>query len=244
MHIGVIEYIQEHNVEVTELSGTSIGALIASMYAIWMSADDMKETFSDINFRMFFDAEIGDWLFGWKKIYKRLDSIFWEKMIQNAEIPCSIIAANVHTGEEKVFTQWLFTDAIRASISLPGLVTPHKINDTLYIDGWVVNNLPIDTLSTDKVIASSCADTIYDALEERKKFLGITLPSSAVKNVSKILNNSIQIMLKRIEDLTIQQTEKELILIRPDLQDFTMFDIKKLDNIIRLGYESAKNKVS
>ena len=47
-------------------------------------------------------------------------------------------------------------------------------------------------------------------------------------------------MIQRIEDLTIQSTDKKLILVRPEMQDYSMFDIEKLPEIVALGYTETK----
>ena len=240
MHIWIIQYIQEHDISITEVSGTSIGAIIAGMYATGMSAEEMQEAFSGINYRMFFDGNIDLGVFGGKNIKTRLTWIFGKKKIEDCDIPCSIIAWNLHTGEEKIFRKGSLVDAVRASMSLPWIISPYEIDGNMYIDGGIVNNLPVDVLKSKNIIASSCADTIYDTLEEKKEFLGIALPDFTINKVWRILNNSIQIMLKTIEDLTIEHSTKELILIRPDLKEYSVFDMEKLDEIIKLGYDDAK----
>lgn len=228
---------------ITEVSGTSIGAIIAGMYAIGMSAEEMKDTFSAINYRMFFDGDIDLGVFGGKKITKRLKGIFGDKKIEDCDISCSIVAAYLHTGKQKIFTTWSLVDAVRASMSLPWVISPHEIDGKLYIDGGVVNNLPVDVLQPKNIIASSCAETIYDTLEEHKEIRGIEIPNFTVNKVGKILNNSIQIMLKTIEDLTIEHSKKDLILLRPDLGKYSIFDIEKLDDIVQVGYDAAKDSL-
>jgi hypothetical protein len=50
-------------------------------------------------------------------------------------------------------------------------------------------------------------------------------------------------MLKTIEDLTIEHSKKDLTLLRPDLEKYSVFDMKKLDDIVQVGYESAKDSL-
>lgn len=243
-HIWVIQYIQEHKISVTEVSGTSIGALIAGMYVIEMSANEMRAVFSDINYSMFFDGTMDLWVFGGKKIEKRLKDIFGDKKIEDCKIDCFIVATNLHTGKKKVFKTWLIADAVRASMSLPWIISPYELDGNFYIDGWIVDNLPADLLQNTDVIASSCVETIFDTLESKETIFGISIPDTTITKVRKILHNSIQIMLKNLEDLSIEHSNKKLTLLRPNLEKYHILDIKKLDEIIAVGYKTAKETIS
>lgn len=91
------------------------------------------------------------------------------------------------------------------------------------------------------MIAISVVDTMYESIEKKQTFRGIQVPELAITKAQRILNNSINIMLQRIEDLTIQLSDKKLLLIRPEMNDYSMFDIEKLQEIIQIGYdETAK----
>ena len=242
MHIGVIKYIQENDISITETSGTSMWALIAAMYATGLSSQEMIDIFSEISYGKFFDGSVDLGVFGGKKVTKRLEDIFGDKKLEDCAIPCSIIAAHLHTGKQKIFIKGSIVDAVRASMSLPWVISPYEIDGNLYIDGGVVNNLPVDVLENKHIIASSCADTIYDTLEEHKEIRGIEIPDFTVNKVGRILNNSIQIMLKTIEDLIIEHSKKELILLRPDLEKYSVFDMKKMDEIVQLWYDETEKQ--
>lgn len=102
-----------------------------------------------------------------------------------------------------------------------------------------MDNLPIDLLNNDDVIAISVVDTMYESIEKKQTFRGISIPELAITKAQRILNNSINIMLQRIEDLTIQVSDKKLVLIRPEMNDYSMFDIDKLADIVQVGYDEA-----
>lgn len=58
---------------------------------------------------------------------------------------------------------------------------------------------------------------------------------------SEILGRSIDIMIRRIEDFTLAQSDKHITLIRPDVGDYTTFDLYKLKDIVQIGYDAAKS---
>lgn len=134
---------------------------------------------------------------------------------------------------------WSIVQALRASVAFPGLISPAKIDGKLLVDWGMVDNLPIDLLQNNHIIAVSVADTLYEKIETSHSFRGLSIPDSSFKKTQKVINNSINIMLQRIEDLTIQSNDKELLLIRPDMSEYTMFDMKKLEEIVQLGYEQT-----
>ena len=239
-HIGVLQYIHEHNIAISEVAGTSMGSIIAAMFATGVPSQTMQHIFSQLSYSQLFDGSISNGLFGGQKMFDWLHSVFGDASIESCEIPLRIVAANIATGEKVVFDTWSIVDAVRSSIAFPGLVAPHEIDKQLYIDGGAVDNLPIDVLSSDDVIAVSVVNTLYLTINDSYDFRGFKIPKPIFSQTQKIVNNSLNIMIKRIEDLTIDASKKNVKLIRPDMQDYSMFDIQKLHEIVQLGYDEAK----
>ncbi len=239
-HIGVLQHIHENNISISEVSGTSMGALVAAMYATGIPTQTMQYIFSQLSYGQLFDGSISNGLFGGEKVFEWLHSVFGDATIESCSIPLRIIAADLATGQRVVFDKGSIVDAVRASLSFPGLVSPHEIGDKMYIDGGTVDNLPIDVLTSDDVIAVSVVNTLYTTIDDSYDFWGFKIAKPVFTQTQKIVNNSLNIMIKRIEDLTIQSSSKKITLIRPDMQDYDMFDIKKLHEIVQLGYNEAK----
>ncbi len=239
-HIGVIQYFQEHNISIDEITGASMGALIGAMYASGISPQVMQHILSQVSYGKLFDGSIDTGIFGGKKLTLWLESIFGEAKIEDCKIPLKLVACDVQTWEKIVFSQWSIVEAVRASVAFPGLLSPLILEEKYLMDGWIVDNLPIDLLENQNVIAISVVDTMYESIEKKQTFRGIQIPELAITKTQRILNNSINIMLQRIEDLTIQLSDKKLLLIRPEMNDYSMFDIEKLQEIVQVGYDEAK----
>lgn len=238
-HIGAIQYFQEHTIVIDEVSGTSMGALIGAMYASGISPQVMQHILSQVSYGKLFDGSIDTGIFGGKKLTLWLESIFGKSNIEDCTIPLKIVACDVQTGEKFIFSQWSIVDAVRASVAFPGLLSPLMIAEKYLMDGWIVDNLPIDLLENKNVIAISVVDTMYESIEKKQTFRGIPIPELAITKAQRILNNSINIMMQRMEDLTIQASNKQLVLIRPEMHDYSMFDIDKLADIVQVGYDEA-----
>lgn len=238
-HIWAIQYIEKHDIVIDEISGASMWAIIGAMYASGISPQLMKHIFSELSYAKLFDGSIDVGVFGGKKLTKRLESVFGDAQIQDCKIPLKIVACDIETGDKIVFETWSIVQALRASVAFPGLISPAEIDDKLLVDGGIVDNLPIDLLENNRIIAVSVVDTLYEKIETNQSFRWFTIPDSPFTKTQRVINNSINVMLQRIEDLTIQSYDKELILIRPDMSKYTMFDMKKLEEIVTFGYEQT-----
>lgn len=239
-HIGAIQYLQENNIEIEEVAGASMWAFIGAMYASGISTQLMQHILSQVSYGKLFDGSIDTGAFGGKKLTLWLESIFGTSKIEDCSISLKIVSCDVQTGEKVVFDTWPIVDAVRASVAFPGLLSPLILDDKYLMDGGIVDNLPIDLIDNDHVIAISVVDNLYEKIENTQSFWWIKIPELTISKTQRILNNSVNIMIQRIEDLTIQSTDKKLILVRPEMQDYSMFDIEKLPEIVALGYTETK----
>lgn len=158
-HIGVIKWLEEHNYQIKSLVGCSIGSLIGGVYAAgklpelekWMCS----LTKTDIFMMMDLSWEKGGFIKG-DKVIDRLKSLIGDIDISALSIPYTAVAANIKSEKEVWINSGSLFDAIRASISLPLLLTPFEINNTKLIDGGILNPVPIAPAfsdNTDMVIA-------------------------------------------------------------------------------------------
>jgi NTE family protein len=77
-------------------------------------------------------------------MYERLRSVFGEKTFAETSFPLHIVATHLYTGERVVISSGKVLDAIRASIAIPMIFSPWKIDGQLLVDGAVCDPLPID----------------------------------------------------------------------------------------------------
>ena len=154
-HIGVIETLLEKGYEIEQITGSSMGSVIASMYASgnlekfkeWALTLDKFKVFSLMDFTVAgYGVMKGD------KAFSKLKSFIKDENIENLNIPIKIIASDVIKIKEKVFKKGSMYEAMRASCSIPGLVQPYRYKKTELIDGGVLNPLPIDHLDSPNAI--------------------------------------------------------------------------------------------
>lgn len=149
-HVGVIEELEKRGYQIGEIAGCSAGALVGGMYAAgkmpefkdWICNLDRVDVFSLMDFtfssRGFIKGE---------KVYNALKKVVTDCQIEDLSIPFSCNAVEVHTGKEHVFRKGSLYKAIRASGSIPSVFLPSKIEKNHFIDGGVLNPVPISLLS-------------------------------------------------------------------------------------------------
>lgn len=147
-HIGVLEALAEANIPVRAISGTSVGAEVAAFYAAGVSIDEMKRLAGDMDWidtlRLFTpDFSEGSFSSG-KTICKFLKPYLGEKLIEEQAIGFAAVAADIDSGKEVVIDHGRLIDAVRSSMSFPGLVSPARLDGHLLVDGGLVNIVPFD----------------------------------------------------------------------------------------------------
>ena len=149
-HISVIEYIESMDIPIDMICGSSIGAVIGAVYCSG-SLGKLKEdllAMSRKEFLSLFDLTIPR-----SGLLKGNDFVdFMKKYIpENARleempVPLSIVATDYYTGKTVIFTKGNVLNALRASISIPGIFIPVPYRNTFLMDGGVANPLPVDVI--------------------------------------------------------------------------------------------------
>ena len=146
-HIGVLKALNDSHVPVDYVAGTSVGAMVASMYAFNISIDAIAQiaqrltltqiTTFKFNKTGFFTAD---------PLKEILIEHLGDVNIEDAPIPLAIIATDLTSGEEVVFTQGSVADAVCASASIPGVYIPMQLNGRTLVDGGIVQSVPVQAV--------------------------------------------------------------------------------------------------
>jgi len=244
VHIGVIQYLLEHDYIITSIAGTSIWAIMGALLAAGVDHHKMISHAKLLNYRSMIDMDLGTWLIKGNKIIAKIEDIIWNIAFADLDIPLCIIATSISTGQEKVFNSWSVLDAIRCSMSLPGIfsLVPSNEDQDWYVDGGLVNSLPvshIDMDRADQIVAVSCMWLASFDSTSKKTFMGVEIDTSRWTLPKKILLRSHYIMMARNEDLELSQHD-DVLLIRPDLEHISSFDLEVMDDAIQIGYDEAR----
>ena len=150
-HIGAIEALEQRGDTITSIAGCSMGALIAGMYAAGQ-LQEAKEWFLHVDEQLMWRmADInlfsGNSLVKGERIIQEIQKIVPDRPIEQLNIPCAIVAADMISSEEVIFRTGSLFQAVRASISIPLFFQPVQMEQRLLIDGGVLNPLPLNIIT-------------------------------------------------------------------------------------------------
>ena len=178
-HIGILRMFEKENIPIDIISGASIGALIGAFYSAGFDSKELEKVAKSINKRNAFFKLIGfrdlsiahrGFIKG-NKIVKYLESYLGDLAFRDLKIPLRIVAANLFNSEEVIFEAGRVVEAIRASISIPGIFRPYYYRGDYLIDGGVIDPLPVKVLANlgvKKIIAVNVLASAKDRRERSK----------------------------------------------------------------------------
>jgi len=190
-HIGILRVLKAEGIPIDCVAGTSIGAIVGSMYAagVLPKVEEFLQDFDWKDMTFLLDPLIPvSGLLGGKRFEKLFQSFLGEMKLENFPVPFAAVAVDVATGEEIILTTGQAVKAIRASMSLPGIFVPVSLENRLLVDGAMVNPIPVNavrTLGADVVIAVNLTADIskrsHIAAEEH--FPALSQPRTKARSV-------------------------------------------------------------
>jgi NTE family protein len=167
-HIGVIQVLEENGIEVDVVAGSSMGAYVGATWAFGLDGQQLEKLAREMESRWSLWSLI-DPVFmprqGFIRGYgvkKRLMRSIGHVRFAELQRPFRAIATNLETLERVVFSTGEVAEAVHASIAVPGICVPVKIGDETYVDGGIVDPLPVDVLremGVSRVIAVNAIPT-------------------------------------------------------------------------------------
>ena len=145
-HIGVIRTLVAHGIKPDVITGTSIGAVIAGVFAAGC-LDDFEAWARELTRRRIFGyldfSLAGSGLIGGDRLFNRLDAALGDLTFQDLPMRMAAVATELRTNHEIWLTRGRIADALRASCALPGIFPPSRIGGRWLMDGALVNPLPV-----------------------------------------------------------------------------------------------------
>jgi NTE family protein len=228
-HVGVLKVLEEKDIPISYISGTSIGAFVAAFYAFSKKTVDIQEIASKLKWMDISGISFtGNGLLSNDKLGELIVEYIGDKNIEDADIPLSIIATDISTGEKIVLKKGSVAQAVMASTCIPGIFNPVEIDGKLLVDGGIVENVPIDTVKE-----MGAGYVIGVDLNANNNF-------RRPNNILDVIVNSFNLMLKAAVEF---QTKDADLLITPDLSSFNMIDTDQVEGLIKQGYNDGLERL-
>ena len=256
-HAGVIKALEENNIKIGYIGGTSAGSLVASLYAIGYSPDNIFTLFkryakiiTKIDKRII-KQEIRNCLFkkeikcmglndgnNFENIYNKLAFQKGIYKINDIKMPLIIPSIDISNSKKYVFssvknnfenyiTDISVGEAVRASSSYPVIYKPFKYKDHLFLDGGILDNTPAQEI---KKIGA-------------KKVVSVRFDSNQVKNNSNLMDvamKALDIMGDKISEESLDESD---YIITVPTDGTGLLDIEKAEFCFNSGYETTKKYI-
>jgi NTE family protein len=263
-HIGVLKVIEEEQIPIDAISGSSIGAVIAGLWATGRSSHEILEIAKE------FRAPKHIWgfvdltmpllgLIKGNKLYGFLKRHFGNKTFYDIKCPLKIVASDIRRKESRVIDKGLIADAIMASCTMPGVFMPFKLKEEMLFDGGVVNPLPTEVLlkmGVRKIIAINVTPSREDILEGYEKIKEeISMDKINKKGFSlarfikeRFKNNMLGFIFGSVEMLQSEVAKKEGqladIVLHPDTRGLHWLELHRAEDFAKRGEEEARKNLS
>src|SRR2546430_212736 len=156
-HVGVLKVLEEENIPIQFVAGTSVGALIGAAYCSGVSTAELEEVACRVRFKTFARWTLSRHGFATnQRMIGFLNSILKVKSFEELRIPLAVAATDLSTGEGVVFHSGPLIDPVRASCAYPGMFLPVNIRGRLLVDGMLahaVPTVPLREMGADRVLA-------------------------------------------------------------------------------------------
>ena len=275
-HIGIIRALEENNIPIDYIAGTSMGAIVGSMYAMGYSPDDMEAILKSDSFKRWYQGGIEE---KYQYYFKRtapspefvnirvslknplnkvktqilpssvvdpiqMNIVFVELFGQATAscrndfnqlfVPFRCVASDIYNKRPIIFKKGDLGDAVRASMSFPGMFKPIEIDSILAYDGGIYDNFPVNTM-----IEDFHPDVI--------------IGSVVSSNPNKPQEGEI---MSQLENMIMQKTDYSIpdslgILMTFKYTDVNLMDFARFDELHDIGYnrtielmDSIKGRIS
>jgi NTE family protein len=228
-HLGVIQALNEAGIFPDVISGTSAGALIGVLYADGYTPNEILHLLnggSRLDFMR--PAMPREGLLQINAILKILKSSLRAKEFKELKIPLFVTATDLNNGKAVYFSEGDLFCPVIASASIPVLFQPVKINDISYVDGGVLDNLPV------RPIENKCRTLIGSFVN----------PVGYMEKVNGLINIAERTFMLSISKEIFEKAKKfNLFIAPPELRNFKILDPEKSNELFEIGYKATNEKL-
>jgi NTE family protein len=227
-HVGVLKVLEQAEIPVRVITGTSVGALIGASYCSGLSIAEMEQVAHMTRFTSFARWTLSRYGFASNdRMTEFLKRILKVRTFEELRIPLGVAATDFNTGDGVVFHSGEIIDPVRASCAYPGMFLPVNIRGRYLVDGMLsypVPTRPLREMGADRVLAVHLRGTWSRGGAPRHLF-------DVIGQSFAIAQDAMSVLWRQAADLVVE----------PDVAAFAYDDFKRADELIRAG-EAAMRK--
>ena len=229
-HLGVIQALNDAGIFPEVISGTSAGAIVGALSADGYSPlEIMKLLNSNTRLHYIRPTMPKEGLLQISGVVRILKDNLRAKNFEELKIPLIVTATDLNNGRIVYFSEGELINVIIASASIPVLFKPVVINNIHYVDGGVLDNLPI------KPIENKCQIIIGSFVN----------PTGYEENVTNLISIAERTFLLSVSKEVIEKSKKfNLFIAPPELRYYKILDPEKSEELFTVGYKATKEKLN
>ncbi|WP_232696985.1 patatin-like phospholipase family protein [Brevibacillus daliensis] len=224
-HIGVLKVLDEHDIPIDFIAGSSMGSMVGALYANQIEPHMIEKLAANLKRKYWLDVMMPKMGFvSGQKIKEIIRLLTHGKNIEDLAIPLAVVATDIENGERVVFREGPVDVAVRSSISIPGIFVPERVNGRLLVDGGVIDRVPITVtkeMGADIVIGIDVAN--FDTVMK-------------VTTIFDVIAQTIDVMEREILRYRILSAD---LLIRPEVGHISSLAYSNCNEIVDLGEKAA-----
>jgi NTE family protein len=226
-HIGVLQALAAAGLRVDCVAGSSGGALVGALYAAGMPLTEIERLATSVRWTDLVTVHVPRLGFlSSRPLAEFVRGLIGDVTFSELDRPFAAVATNLATGEGRVFTSGRVATAVRASCAIPQIFSPCEIEGELYVDGGIVEFMPVAALAT---FAPAVA-------------VGVNLGAhpERVRRPRHILQLIMQITtVVARQNMAASEAQADVVL-RPDLSGFGPFALERARDMIAVGRVEAE----
>jgi len=241
-HIGVLKVLEKEAIPIDVVCGSSMGALIGALWCVGFSALEVENIIlKNKNKKYLFG--IDDLVFPafglirGKHVHDFLKKYLGNKTFSDIKRPFKVVASDCVSMKQVVFDSGSLVDAVMASVSLPGVFVPYKIDDHYYIDGGILDPLPTDILvgsGAKKIIAVN----VLPSPDDIERTAGLKSRGRLGRpNIFDVIVSSVQSIEYRLAQSS--GLSPSDVILHPDMTAIFWADFEKARELIKRGEDEA-----
>lgn len=250
-HIGVLRRLEKEGYKIRSVAGTSYGGLVAVLYAVGYTPNEIQTIFESTDQTHLYGRapQDGPSLLGMAGVRKLLDTVIGEKTFADTNIPCAVTAVDINSGREVFLAEGKLTDAILATIALPGIFPVQHLNGWELVDGGVLNPVPVTTARILSPGLPVVAVVLNDSMDIPVRGYSIPVPSIFPKSITDriarislaqsldIFLRSVDVSSRALSHLRLE-LDKPAVIVRPNVQHISLLDQVVVADVAQLGEDA------
>lgn len=256
---GLLKRLKENNIKISYMTGSSMGAVLAAIFALDLDLDFAFEKAyryaeaTSIN-------NLANLNFFHESVYKKgfteqmLKEVFADFTFEDCKIPLTVTAVDLETGKVVLLDKGPLMPAVRASTSIPGVFEPVLLDEKYLVDGGLLEDCPISamrkkypcdimigSLITNNKVRQELSGQIFKKFYQKKKS-GLLIPKikkmqNDLSLLGSIIIRSLEILRGEVWQYKLQEAKPD-ILLTMNIEKVSAFDFDKTDKILKVGEDA------